>query len=394
MNDSELKDLDHQYVMQTYGRFDVAIDHGSGARLYGLDGREYIDFASGIGVSSVGHAHPKWVKAVADQAGRLAHASNLFYTQPYALLAQQLCSRTGMGAVFFANSGAESNEGMIKLARKYAYDKYGKGRGTILTLLNSFHGRTITTLAATGQEVFHNYFYPFTDGFRYAQADDMDSVQAAAGHDVCAVMLELVQGEGGVYPMSREFVHELAVLCAERDWLLLVDEVQTGVGRTGSLFCFQQYGILPDVISFAKGIAGGLPLGGLMVSDRCREVLGPGTHGSTFGGNPIAAAAALAVLDILDDETIRQVKEKGMYLRSAIETMGAPCVRGTRGMGLMIGVEVCGDRSHKELAARLIDSGLLCLTAGKDVLRLLPPLTITKEEMDQGLDILRSVLAE
>ena len=394
MNDSELKDLDHQYVMQTYGRFDVAIDHGSGARLYGLDGREYIDFASGIGVSSVGHAHPKWVKAVADQAGRLAHASNLFYTQPYALLAQQLCSRTGMGAVFFANSGAESNEGMIKLARKYSYDKYGKGRGTILTLRNSFHGRTITTLAATGQEVFHNYFYPFTDGFRYAQADDMDSVQAAAGHDVCAVMLELVQGEGGVYPMSREFVHELAVLCAERDWLLLVDEVQTGVGRTGSLFCFQQYGILPDVISFAKGIAGGLPLGGLMVSDRCREVLGPGTHGSTFGGNPIAAAAALAVLDILDDETIRQVKEKGMYLRSAIETMGAPCVRGTRGMGLMIGVEVCGDRSHKELAARLIDSGLLCLTAGKDVLRLLPPLTITKEEMDQGLDILRSVLAE
>ena len=394
MTNSELMALDGQVVMQTYGRFPVTIARGEGAHFWDLEGRRYVDFTSGIGVNSLGSCHPAWIAAIEAQIHKFGHTSNLFYTEPCVRLAQTLTARTGMANAFFANGGGEANEGMIKLARKYSFDKYGAGRSNIVTLRQSFHGRTVTTLAATGQDVFHNYFFPFTEGFRYAEPDDLDSVRAAAGTDSCAVMLELVQGEGGVYPMSREFVHELAVLCAERDWLLLVDEVQTGVGRTGSLFCFQQYGILPDVISFAKGIAGGLPLGGLMVSDRCREVLGPGTHGSTFGGNPIAAAAALAVLDILDDETIRQVKEKGMYLRSAIETMGAPCVRGPRGMGLMIGVEVCGDRSHKELAARLIDSGLLCLTAGKDVLRLLPPLTITKEEMDQGLDILRSVLAE
>ena len=385
-----LKELDSQYVIQTYGRNPIAIDHGQGATLYDLDGKEYIDFSSGIGVLSVGTAHPKWVAAVAEQAGKLAHISNLYYTQPYIQLAEKLCTRSGMAAAFFGNSGAGGNEGVIKLARKYSFDQYGEGRGTVITLNNSFHGRTITTLAATGQDVFHQYFFPFTEGFRRAQPT-LDSVQEVAGHDVCAVLVELVQGEGGVYPLERQFVRELAQLCRERDWLLLVDEVQTGVGRTGSLFCFQQYGVQPDACSFAKGIAGGLPMGGFLVNEKCRNVLGPGAHGSTFGGNPVCAAAALAVLDILDDETISQVKEKGDYLRGQIEAMGLPCLGKTRGMGLMIGIDVAQGYSNKELYARLNQAGLLCLTAGSG-LRLLPPLTITRAEMDKGLAILNRTL--
>ena len=393
MTHEELKYLDSHYVMPTYARFDVDIDHGRGATLWDLAGKEYIDFTSGIGVSSIGYGNEAWAEAIMEQAMKLGHISNLFYTQPYARLAKTLCQRSGMSAVFFGNSGAEANEGIIKLARKYSFDKYGKGRGTILTLKNSFHGRTITTLAATGQEVFHNYFFPFNDGFRYAQANDMDSVNGVAGHDVCAVMLELVQGEGGVLPMDRDFVHELAVLCAERDWLLLVDEVQTGIGRTGSLFCYQQYGILPDAVSFAKGIAGGLPMGGFLASEKCRDVMGPGTHGSTFGGNPICAAAAEVVLDTLNDDFLSTVSEKGAYLRQRIEAMELPCLGKTRGMGLMIGIDVKGEKSNKELARALIQSGLLVLTAG-DGLRLLPPLVITKEEMDKGLEILQQVLKD
>ena len=390
MTFEELKDRDGQYVIQTYGRNPIALDHGRGATLYGVDGKEYIDFAAGIGVLSVGTAHPKWVAAVTEQAGRLAHVSNLYYTQPYIDLAEKLCTRSGMAAAFFGNSGAEGNEGILKVARKYSFDKYGPGRGTVITLKNSFHGRTVTTLAATGQDVFHQYFFPFTEGFRHA-APSLDGVQEVAGHDVCAVLVELVQGEGGVYPLDRDFVRELAQLCGDRDWLLLADEVQTGIGRTGSLFCFQQYDIQPDACSFAKGIAGGLPMGGFLVNERCRNVLGPGTHGSTFGGNPVCAAAACAVLDILDDETIAQAAEKGRYLRDAIEAMALPCLGKTRGLGLMIGIDVAEGYTNKDLCARLNQAGLLCLTAGPG-LRLLPPLTITKEEMDKGLAVFRATL--
>ena len=390
MDHETLKALDRQYVMQTYGRFDVDIDHGKGATLWDASGRKYIDFTSGIGVCSVGYGNETWLAAITEQAGKLGHISNLFYSEPYIRLAEQMCRRTGMSNVFFANGGGEANEGMIKLARKYSFDKYGKGRGTVITLKNSFHGRTITTLAATGQDVFHNYFFPFTDGFRYAEPN-LDAVEAVAGHDVCAVMVELVQGEGGVLPLEKEFVHALADLCAKRDWLLLVDEVQTGVGRTGSLFVFQQYGVTPDVASFAKGIAGGLPMSGIMANEKCREVLTPGTHATTFGGNPVCAAAALAVLDILDADFLAAVKEKGDYLRNAIEAMNLPCLGSTRGMGLMIGVEVKAPFTNKELAARLIANGLLVLTAGPG-LRLLPPLVITKEEMDEGLAILKQTL--
>ena len=390
MNHDELKSLDRQYVMQTYGRFDVDIDHGKGATLWNAAGRKYIDFTSGIGVCSVGYCNEKWIAAVAEQAGKLGHISNLFYSEPYIKLAQQLCQRTGMSNVFFANGGGEANEGMIKLARKYSFDKYGQGRNTVITLRNSFHGRTITTLAATGQDVFHNYFFPFTEGFRYA-LPNMEAVEEVSGDDVCAVMVELVQGEGGVLPLEREFVNALVNLCEERDWLLLVDEVQTGVGRTGSLFAFQEYGIIPDVASFAKGIAGGLPMSGIMANEKCRNVLTPGTHATTFGGNPISAAAALSVLEILDEAVLASVKEKGAYLRAAIEGLNLPCLGATRGMGLMIGVEVKAPYSNKELAGILVENGLLVLTAGAG-LRLLPPLVITKEEMDEGVEIMKQAL--
>ena len=392
MNLEELKALDEQYVMHSYSRFPVAIDHGKGATVWDTEGKEYIDFTAGIGVSSLGYADEGWQKAVMEQAAKLGHISNLFYSEPYAKVAQKLCTRAGMANVMFANSGAEGNEAMIKLARKYSFDKYGKGRGTVITLHNSFHGRTITTLAATGQDKFHNYFFPFTEGFRYADANDLDSVEAVAGHDVCAVMMELVQGEGGVLPLDVKFVQAVADLCAKRDWLLLIDEVQSGIGRTGTLFAFQQYGIQPDAVSFAKGIAGGLPFGGVMASEKCREVFVPGTHGTTFGGNPIAAAAACYVLDTIDDTLLAQVKEKGDYLRAQIEAMNLPCLGATRGLGLMIGIEVKGEQTNRELAAKLIEHGLLILTAGPG-LRMLPPLVISQEEMDKGLAILKATLS-
>ncbi len=391
MTFEEIKNLDEQYVMHSYGRFPVAIDRGEGATLWDVDGKEYIDFTAGIGVASLGHGDQGWLEAVTRQAAKLAHISNLFYTEPYAKVAEKLCTRTGMSNVMFGNSGAEANEAMIKLARKWSFDKYGKGRGTVITLRKSFHGRTITTLAATGQDKFHDYFFPFTEGFRYASANDMDSLEEVAGHDVCAVMVELIQGEGGVLPLEREFVEKAADLCAKRDWLFLVDEVQTGVGRTGTLFAFQQYGIQPDAVSFAKGIAGGLPFGGVMANERCRDVFTPGTHGTTFGGNPIAAAAACHVLDRLDDAFLAQVTEKGDYLRAQVEELALPCLGKTRGMGLMTGVEVKEGWTNRDLAAKLIKNGLLVLTAGPG-LRFLPPLTITQEEIDKGLAILKETL--
>ena len=392
MTSREIMSLTDQYILHTYGRFPVAIDHGEGATLYDPEGNAYIDFTSGIGVSDLGYGNQPWADAIAAQAKKLGHVSNLFYTEPPARLAEILCRRTGMSGVFFANGGGEANEGMIKLARKYSFDKYGQGRATIVTLNNSFHGRTITTLTATGQEVFHNYFFPFTEGFRYADANDLKSLEAAAGDDVCAVMMEVVQGEGGVLPLDQDYVQAVAKLCAERDWLLLIDEVQTGVGRTGSLFAYQQFGVEPDVVTFAKGIAGGLPFGGFMANGKCRNVLGAGTHGSTFGGNPMAAEAANVVLDTMTPAFLQEVREKGEYLRRGIEALGSPYVSGVRGMGLMLGVGVQGMK-HTELKDKLMAEGLLTLTAGSDTLRLLPPLVISREEMDRGLAIMKKVMA-
>ena len=391
MNFSEIKALDESFVLQTYGRNQIAVDHGKGATLWDTDGKAYVDFTSGIGVCSLGYANEAWARAIYDQAMKVGHISNLFYTEPYAKLASKLVPAAGMSAVFFGNSGAEANEGMIKLVRKYSFDKYGKGRATIITLKNSFHGRTITTLKATGQEHFHDFFFPFTEGFRYAGANSMDSLTAVAGDDVCAVMVELIQGEGGVNPLQADYVQAVAKLCMEKDWLLLVDEVQTGVGRTGTLFAYQQFGIQPDVVTFAKGIAGGLPFGGFLVNEKCRDVLKAGDHGSTFGGNPMAAAAGNVVVDTLTPAFLAQVMEKGQYLRDGIAALNSPLVSGIRGMGLMIGVGVQG-MTHKELKDKLMAEGLLCLTAGTDTLRLLPPLVITKDEIDKGLAVMAKVM--
>ena len=391
MTFEELRAMDEAYVMHTYGRFPVDIDHGEGATLYSLSGKKYIDFTSGIGVNSLGYGNPKWIAAITDQIGKLGHISNLFYTQPGALLAKALCTRTGMSKVFFGNSGAEANEAMIKVARKYSFDKSGKGRSAILTLNHSFHGRTMAALTATGQPHYHDYFFPFVEGFRYADPT-LESIQAQAGEDVCGVMIELIQGEGGVRPLDKDMVQALAKLCQEKDWLLLVDEVQTGIGRTGALFAYQQFDLQPDVVSFAKGIAGGLPRGGILTNEKCAGVLVPGTHGSTFGANPVSTAAGLAVLDTMDQPFLDQVQEKGDYLRAGIQALGCPELGDVVGMGLMLGIDVKGSRTNQELAALLIDNGLLCLTAG-DRLRLLPPLVITKDEMDQGLAILKQTLA-
>ncbi len=391
MDFAAIKALDHQYVLQTYGRNDLAIDHGKGATLWDTEGKAYIDFTAGIGVNSLGYANEAWARAIYDQAMKLGHISNLFYAEPYARLASKLVPAAGMAGVFFSNSGAEANEGMIKTARKWSHDKYGPDRSTILTLNRSFHGRTVTTLRATGQDKYHKNFYPFPEGFRHADANDMESLLSAAGDDVCAVMLELIQGEGGVNPLDAGYVREVAALCARRDWLLLIDEVQTGIGRTGTLFCYQQFGITPDVVTFAKGIAGGLPFGGFLVGERCRDVLHAGDHGSTFGGNPMASAAGCVVMDTLTPDFLRAVREKGERLRRGIEDIHSPYVSGVRGMGLMVGVGI-RNAAHTELRDRLMAAGLLVTCAGPDTIRLLPPLVITEAELSRGLEIMAQVL--
>lgn len=390
MNSQETIALGQANILPTYKRFPIAIDHGKGCRLYDPEGNEYLDFTSGIGVASLGYGDPAWVSAVSEQAARLAHVSNLFHTEPPARLAAELVRRTGMSGVFFANGGGEANEGLIKCARKYSHDRYGDGRATVVSLVQSFHGRTVTTLAATGQDVFHQHFFPFTEGFVHVAANDAAALDEALTPDVCAVMVELVQGEGGVLPLSQDYVDHLATVCAERDILLCVDEVQTGVGRTGSLFAFERYGIQPDIVSFAKGIAGGLPMGGIMVGNRCKDVLGPGDHATTFGGNPVAAAGALVVLDRMDDTFLADVAAKGDYLRAQVRSWNSPHVTDVRGAGLMVGIEV--DIAPGEVVSRCIERGLLALTAGSSAVRLLPPLVITRDEIDEGLAILREAI--
>ena len=388
MTFEELKALDDAYIMHTYGRFPVDIDHGEGATLYSLSGRKYIDFTSGIGVNSLGYGNEKWMAAITAQIGKLGHISNLFYTQPGPLLARELCTRSGLSKVFFGNSGAEANEAMIKVARKYSFDKYGKGRSTVITLNHSFHGRTITTLTATGQDSYHNYFFPFNEAFRYADPT-LESVQAQGGEDVCGVMLELIQGEGGVRPLDPKEVQAIAALCREKDWLLLVDEVQTGIGRTGTFYAYQGYGIEPDVVTTAKGIAGGLPMGACLVSEALGDILTPGQNGSTFGGNPVACAGARVVVRRVSDPAFLQsVTEKGAYLKARLEAL--PQVEYVRGKGLMLGAKL-KDKDAHEVLVQCAGEGLLVLTA-KDLVRFLPPLTITKEDMDQGLAIFQKVL--
>lgn len=391
MTYQELKDEEQLYLMHTYGRFPVALDHGKGATLWDTEGKKYIDLTSGIGVSSLGHDNETLISALNEQAHKLFHASNLYLTEPMVQAAKELVTSCGMGKVFFCNSGAEANEGMIKLARKYSYDKYGEGRSTIITLKQSFHGRTVTTLKATGQEKFHQYFFPFTEGFEYAAAGDIGELKVKLGDSVCALMIELIQGEGGVLPLDKEYVREAAALCKEKDILLLIDEVQTGIGRTGTLFCYEQYGVKPDVVSMAKGLGAGVPVGAVMASDLCADVLGAGTHGTTFGGNPFCCTAARTVLSIVNrPEFLQEVKEKGEYLKKSIIAIGSSQMRAVRGMGLMLGIVVEKEK-RAGLVNRLIEKGVLVLTAGEDTIRLLPPLVISYEEMDGAVAVMKEV---
>ena len=393
MTSEQIKSQDAQSVMQTYARFDACVTGGEGARLWSPEGKEYIDFTSGIGVNCLGYGNKKWADAIYAQALKLQHISNLYYSEPYVKLAAELTERAGMKNAFFSNSGAEANEGVIKLARKYSFDKYGPGRNEIVTLVQSFHGRTVTTLAATGQESFHKYFFPFTEGFSHVPANDLAALIDALTDKVCAVMMELVQGEGGVLPLDKDYVKAVETICRERDILLLLDEVQTGVGRCGTLFAYQQYGIAPDVVSFAKGIAGGLPMGGFMANERCSKVLNPGDHATTFGGNPVSAVAACEVLNQLTPELLSEVTKKGEYIRQTVTGWNLPGVGAPRGLGLMIGIPLLA-AAPKDLARICIERGLFIITAGSDALRLLPPLTITYDEIDKGLAILKSVLVE
>lgn len=392
MDFNTLKNRENKALMHTYGRFDIALDHGKGAKLYDLDGNEYIDLTSGIGVNALGHQHPALVKAITEQAGKLMQASNLFYTEPMVDAAERLADSTGMEKVFFANSGAEANEGMIKIARKYSADKYGSDRTRILTLKNSFHGRTVATLEATGQDKFHQNFYPFTGGFEYVTADDIEDLrEKMADPKVAGIMMELIQGESGVRPLSPEFVQEAARLAKEKDILFMADEVQTGIGRTGSLFCYQQYDVKPDLVSCAKALGGGVPIGAVLASDKTAHVLQPGDHGTTFGGNPLSAAAACTVLDVVDQkEFLQEVKEKGDYFMEQIRALNKPSVKDVRGMGLMIGIEV-GPEKVMGYLTKLQEKGVLALKAGTGTIRLLPPLIISKEEIDTAVKAMNEV---
>lgn len=387
----KIKNLDDEYVAGTYGRFPVAIKQGKGATCEDFDGKTYIDFSSGIGVNSLGFCDDGWVQAVYSQLTTLQHISNIYYTEPCAKAAEILCKRTGMKKVFFSNSGAESNEGAIKCARKYSFMKYGEGRNKVITLQNSFHGRTVTTLAATGQDVFHNYFYPFTEGFEYTPANDIDALEKALGDDVCALMMELIQGEGGVMPLDMDFVKQAAELCNKKDILLIIDEVQTGVGRSGELFAFQRFDIEPDIVTTAKGLGGGLPLGCVMFSEKTQNVLQKGDHATTFGGNPVATKGAEYILTRLDRAFLDEVTAKGKYITEKVLNM--PHVEGVDGMGLMLGIRVDSSIKSADVVKKGIDEGVLLLTA-KAKVRLLPPLSITYEEIDKGLACLEKALTK
>lgn len=382
---------DKSYIANTYGRFDIAAVSGSGAVCVDENGKSYIDFGSGIGVNTLGFCDEQWASAVAKQAATLQHTSNLYYSEPMAALAKSLCERTFARKVFFANSGAEANEGMIKAARKYSFDRFGADRHKIIALENSFHGRTVTTLSATGQDAFHKYFHPFTGGFEFVPPNDIAALELAisTGTPPCAVLLELIQGEGGVLPLDAAYVASVASLCRKNELLLLIDEVQTGVGHTGKLLCCEHYGITPDIVSLAKGLGGGLPIGAVLLGEKCEFTLGASDHGSTFGGNPVACAGANVVLKRLDDELLADITKKGEYLTKRL--LALPHVVSVEGRGLMLGVTLDGT-SSREVAENCVGHGLMILTA-KAKLRLLPPLTITLEELDAGLKLLEEVLS-
>ncbi|MBQ1414257.1 MAG: acetylornithine/succinylornithine family transaminase [Clostridia bacterium] len=393
MNQSQ--EIIEQYnaaVVSSYGRLNLALESGSGAGGQDADGKRYIDFGSGIGTNSLGYADAEWADAVSEQAHKMQHVSNYYYNSTAAQFAAKLTAMTGTDKLFFGNSGAEANECAIKIARKRSFDKYGDpNRTTIITLVNSFHGRTVTTLSATGQEHFHNYFFPFTPGFRYVEANNIPALREAIDDTVCGIMFEFVQGEGGVIPLEQGFVDEIFALAKQHDLATISDEVQTGMGRTAKLLAAEHYGVNPDIVTLAKGLGGGLPIGVCLTRGEYANVLTPGTHGSTFGGNPVVCAGGLVVLSRLSDEAfLREVAEKADYFRKSLEAL--PRVKRVSGLGLMLGAELDGVTAADVLKAAL-ENGLLVLTA-KTKLRCLPPLTVTYEQIDAGMEILRRILSE
>ena len=382
------KEKDSKYIANTYGRFDVCLTSGKGSVLFDENGKKYIDFTSGIGVTSFGNCDNEWQSAVKEQLSKLQHVSNLYYTQPCAELAELLCEKTGLKKVFFANSGAEANEGAIKFARKYSFDKYGEGRSTVITLCDSFHGRTVTTLAATGQDEFHTIFHPFTEGFKYCPANDCEALKNLISDDVCAIMFECVQGEGGVNDLTPEFVETIKQIANENDILIIVDEVQTGNGRCGKYFSYEHFSINPDIVTTAKGLGNGLPIGAVLFGEKTENTPTPGTHGSTFGANPIACAGALSIVKRIDDDFLKEVNEKGEYIRAKLTEIKG--VKGLSGLGLMIGIE--SDINASEAAKKCLEKGLLVLTAHHNKIRLLPALNIGYDTIDEGLNILKEVI--
>ena len=385
------KEKDLKYIMHTYGRYDVALKSAKGVTAYDENGKKYIDVSSGIGVNSLGYCNDGWVEAVSKQAGTIQHMSNYFYCPQASNLAEKLCTLTGFSKVCFGNSGAEANECAIKVARKYSFDKYGAERNEIITLNNSFHGRTVTTLSATGQDVFHNYFFPFLEGFINVEANNSDDLRAKLDDTVCAVMIEYVQGEGGVNSLDQKFVDDIFALCSEKDILVIADEVQTGVGRTGKFLAGEHFGKKADITTLAKGIAGGIPMGACLMNEKCSGVLTAGTHGSTFGGNPIACAGALAVIDRVESEGfLDEVGKKAEYIKNKLSQCSE--VESVSGLGLMIGIAL-KNKNAADVAKEALKRGLLVLTA-KTKVRLLPPLTISYDELDSGLKILIDILEE
>ena len=386
---SELKTIDKEYIANTYARFPVELVSGKGSLVYDESGRKYIDMGSGIGVTAFGIADDEWKAAVTGQLGKLQHMSNLYYTEPCARLAKLLCEKTGMKKVFFCNSGAEANEGAIKAARKYAAEKKGPDYFTIVTLENSFHGRTLTTLAATGQAHYHELFQPLTPGFVHAPANDLEAVKTAAlQNKAAAVLIECIQGEGGVIPLQKDFVTGLAAFCKAEDILLMVDEVQTGNGRTGELYAYMNFGVQPDVVSTAKGLGGGLPLGAVLFGEKTEFTLGAGDHGSTFGGNPVCCAGALSILSRIDDKLLADVKKKSAMAFAALQ--GAPGVERVSGMGLMIGIKPVKPAS--DVVKACMENGVLCLTA-KDKVRLLPALNIPEDILMKAIEVIKGACA-
>ena len=388
MKSKDIIEEDKKYIAGTYARFPVAFKEGKGSRLYDYDGREYVDCGSGIAVNIFGVNDEEWKNAVIAQLNSIQHASNLYYTKPQADLARLLCERTGAKKVFFGNSGAEANECAIKAARKYGEIKHGADRKQIITLKESFHGRTLATLAATGQDAFHKYYGPFPEGFVYADPT-IEGVEACMNERTCAVMIECIQGESGVNVLDKDFVQAVEKLCRERDIIFICDEVQTGNGRTGRLYAYQAYGVSPDIVTTAKGLGGGLPIGACMLFEKCAGVFGYGDHGSTFGGNPVVCAGAYSILSRIDEKLLQSVREKGEYFREGLKKIDV--VKEVTGMGLMIGIHT--DKPAAEVANECMKRGLLVLTAHSNV-RLLPPLTISKDDIDFALKILNEVISQ